>query len=31
VVRHADDHPVVFSALYPGEGSSYLVKVQHYK
>ena len=29
VVRHADDHPVVFSAFYPGEGSSYLAKVQH--
>jgi hypothetical protein len=31
VVRDADDHSVVFSAFYLGEGSSYLVEVQHYK
>jgi hypothetical protein len=31
VVRYADNHSVVLSAFYSGEGSSYLVKVQKYK
>ena len=30
VVRYADDHPVVSSAFYPGEGSSDLIEVKHY-
>jgi hypothetical protein len=30
VVRYADDHSVVFSAFYLGEGTSYLGEVNHY-
>ena len=30
VVRYADDHSVVFSAFYLGEGTPYLVEVKYY-
>ena len=30
VLRYADGHSVVCSAVYHGEGSSYLVEVKHY-
>ena len=30
VVRHADEHSVVFSAFYLGEGTSYLVEAKQY-
>ena len=30
IVRYADDHSVVCSAFYLGEGTPYLVEVKHY-